>query len=151
MTRLAGVKSVSERACPQTWTGEIRTQAGCLPDLEAWSRGFREEVGQAFTIRGVEATVAGRLVEDNGRPALRLSATGEVLRLAPLRRKVQWDPDRQREQPITDAERWAYASLRARWGNAKSQAVSVRIVGPLVQGADGRLSHLEVREFAWDR
>ena len=143
------MRSVSGRPCPKTWTGEIWTAGGRLPDLKAWVRRFREQVGQAFIIRGVEATVEGRLVEANGQLALRLARTGEVLRLTPLRRKVQWDPDGQREAAITGDERSAYERLAARWTQSQRQDAGVRVVGPLVEGAGGDLPALEVRGFVW--
>jgi len=151
LTRLDGVKAVSKQACPKTWTGEVQTKGGRLPDLKAWRRGFHETVGNAFAIRGVEATVEGRLLDHNGQPALQVSRTGELVRLAPLERKVQWDPQHKRAQPPTREEREAYQSLVAQWTEAKGSLSAVRIVGPLVEGKEGDLPTLEIREFAWDR
>jgi hypothetical protein len=142
------VKSVGERACGTTWTGELRTHGGRLPDLTAWVRAFREEVGSAFTIRGVEAIVVGRLVEDGGHVAVEVTGTGEVLRLAPLTRKVQWDPERKREQAIAPEEQEAHRRLLATWDRAGRTPANVRITGPL--GA-GKRPTLEVREFVWTR
>ena len=139
------MKSVSERACCKTWTGELQTEGGRLPDLKDWVRAFREEIGQAFVIRGVEATVEGRLFEEDGKLALRLERTGEVLRLVPLRRNVAWDPKRDREAPLTDDERKAHERL----AESRGRAGVVRVVGPLVQDKDGVVSALEVREFTW--
>ena len=129
----------------------MQTTGGCLPDLAAWVRAFREEIGQAFIIRGVEATIEGELVEDGGRLALRLRATGAALLLVPLRRKVEWDPGREREAPATDEERKAHERLRARWAESRGRGVAVRVVGPLVQNKDGAVTGLEVREFVWPR
>jgi hypothetical protein len=53
-------------------------QGGRLPDLKALRRCLRQEVGNAFSVRGVEATVKGRLIEQNGRLAVRVSDTAEV-------------------------------------------------------------------------
>lgn len=127
------------------------TQGGRLPDLAAWVRAFREEVGQAFVIRGVEATIEGDLIEGGGQLALRSRATGEVLRLDPLRRKVEWDPQREREAPMTDREKKAHERLLARWAESRGQGAAVRVVGPLVQDKDGVVFALEVREFVRPR
>jgi len=145
------VKYVSDRACSKTWTGEMQTTGGRLPDLRRWARAFREEVGQAFVIRGVEATVEGRLVEVGGKLALRLKSTGENLLLVPLRRKVEWDPERERVAPMTNDERTAHDRLRARWAEPSGWDAAVRVAGPLVQDKDGAISGLEVREFVWPR
>jgi hypothetical protein len=145
------VKSVSERACGKTWTGEVRTQGGRLPDLAAWSRAFREEVGNAFTIRGVEAVVVGRLVNADGQPVVEVSGTGEVLRLTPLTRKVQWDPEQKREQLASREEQKACRRLLTEWDRSERRPASIRITGPLVEAKDGGRLTLEVREFTWVR
>lgn len=145
------MKSVSERACGKTWTGEVRTKEGRLPNLAAWSRTFRAEVGNAFTIRGVEATITGRLVENGGHSAIEVAGTGEVVLLAPLKRKVQWDPEQKREQLASTEEQEAHRRLLARWDRSDRQPVDIRITGPIVQVKDGGRLTLEVRDFVWAR
>lgn len=136
---------MSENAHAETWTGEIIMQDGRLPDLKAWRRGFREVVGEAFTIRGVEVTVDGRLVEveKEGRLALEVPGGKDVLRLVPLRGKVQWDPARERAQEPTAGERRAFEELEATW---TGQPRRVRIVGPLGEAKGPDPPTLEVRE-----
>jgi hypothetical protein len=103
-------------------------------------------VGDPFWLRGVEGTVEGVLVDAGGRPALKISGSGEILPLAALEHKVQWDVPHNRVQAITDAERQAYDKLLA---ERAEHGARVRIVGPLVPGEDGRPPLLEVRQFTW--
>ena len=139
------MKSVSEQACSKTWTGEIVLKDGRLPDLKAWRDRLRESVGQAFLIRGVEVTVEGRLVEKDGRLALEVGGGQEALCLAPLRDKVQWDPEKKRPQAPTEEERQAYQKLAAAW---KESPGRVCLVGPLAESKGGAPPVLEVRTFA---
>jgi hypothetical protein len=97
-------------------------------------------------VRGVEATIDGELVSLDGKPALKIAGTGEVLRLAPLHRMVQWDTARKREQVPTEKERSAYSKLCAQ---RRETGRSIRVVGPLVATSTGQLPVLEVRQFAW--
>src|SRR5262245_22403876 len=129
----------------------MQTEGGRLPDLTAWRRGFRENLGNAFAIRGVEATVEGRVLLHNGQLALELSRVGGFVRLAPLQGKVQWDPEHKRAQVPTRDEREAYQNVVAQWTQSKGSLGAIRIVGPLVEGKEGGLPTLEVREFTWDR
>jgi hypothetical protein len=147
LRRLEGVQSVSDSASAETWTGEIVTRKGRLPDLRALALAVRS-VGNPFTLRGVEATIDGRLEQRGGQVALRVSVTGDLLLLAPLRHKVQWDPRLKREQPATAEERAAYTRLAEQ---AVQEGRSVRIVGPLVESSAGELPALEVRQVIWNR
>ena len=102
------------------WTCRIVPRGGRLLDLGELEQAVRK-VGQQFSLRGVEATVEGTLSRaPDGAPLLQLGA-GDVLRLAPLRRKVQWDPEARRAEPITAAERGAYGRLVAASGGAPQQ------------------------------
>jgi len=139
------VKSVSERADAHTWTCRVQTSDGRLPDMKALARCIRE-VGEPFSVRGVEATVDGLLIEEEGRLTLWATGTGEKLRLAPLRRKVQWDPRAKRDYPPTQRERNAFKNLVAQW---KGSSRLIRIIGPLAEAGEGEPLTLEVREFRW--
>lgn len=145
------MQSVGTKPSLETWTGTIRTKNGELPDLKAWTLGFRESVGDAFALRGVEVTVEGTLVaEDGGHLALRLSGSGPALRLKPLCRKIQWEPKRDREQPATEEERNAYRTLTEAEKASPGQNARVRITGPLEESPEGGPPVLSVRLFARD-
>ncbi len=121
---------------------------GRIPDLAAWRRVFREILGQAFTIRGVEASIEGRLAEWAGRLELTVEGSEEILGLASLTEKVQWDPRRRRPQKATREERGALARLSA---EGKGRPGRIRITGPLREVEGGGPPLVEVREFAWVR
>ncbi len=145
-----GVKSVDTRPSLETWTGTIRTKDGALPDPEAWSREFHAIVGGTFGFRGVEVTVEGDLIDDKGQLALKVSGSGAMLRLAPLGRKVQWDPEKKCEQAATDAEKTAYRRLADRAKEASpSRSPRVRIIGPLEGAAQCHPPIVSVRDFTW--
>jgi hypothetical protein len=145
-----GVKSVDTRPSLETWTGTIRTKEGALPDPAAWSRGFKEVVGGTFGFRGVEVTVEGDLIDDKGHLALKVPGSGAALRLAPLNRKIQWDPDKKSEQAATEVERTAYQRLADRAQKASpGRSYRLRIIGPLDGAAPGRPPTVSVRDFTW--
>jgi hypothetical protein len=138
---------VSDRACPKTWTCQIVLADARLPNLKMLRDGLREGVGNLFTIRGVEAVVEGTLVRKDNRAVLRLPERLGELEVAVLKRKVQYDPKAQREEPATPDEREAHARLLAQWDG---QPRTVRITGPLTQpNDDGLPAVLEVRLFEW--
>jgi hypothetical protein len=147
LRRLDGVASVSDRASAETWTAELVTRQGRLPNLRALARAIRS-AGDPFTLRGVEATVDGCLERRGNQLALRVTGTGDLLLLVPLMHKVQWDPRQRREQPATAEERGAYTRLA---GQALLAGRSLRVVGPLREGSAGEAPRLEVREFLWQR
>jgi len=119
------------------------TRGGVLPDVAAFARAVRR-VGDQFTLRGVEITARGELTEAGGRAMVRLTGTGELLALAPLLRKVQWDAVSRREAAASAEERGACARLLR-----ERRAGVVRVTGPLA-GEPGQAPVLEVREFAWE-
>jgi hypothetical protein len=149
ITRLEGVQSVSQQACSQTWTGQIQMKKGVLPDLKAWSREFRQAVGQAFIIRGTEVTVDGTLTEYNGRYYFRVSGSNLALQLGTLKHKVQWDPDKKCAQIPTCEEQNAYHRLAACLSKCGQRFHKVQITGVLEQGDEGGPLTLTVREFIW--
>ena len=137
------MKLVSDQACPETWTCQIVTPNGEQPDLAALSRCVHE-VGDPFVVRGVEVTVDGNLVKKDGRLALRIAGSGEVLSLVPISRKVQWSTGGKAVMPLTLKEKEAYDRIGSLW-NGEPRAV--RVVGPLVTTGRSDLPLLEVREF----
>ena len=140
------MKSVGQRANPDTWTCQVETREGRLPDLKALSQAVRK-VGRPFSVRGVEATIKGHLVMQSGKLVLRVSGSGEALCLVPLRQKVQWDPRSKHSYPPTGDERDAYKNLATGW---KGRPSRIQVVGPLVGAEGAGLPSLEVRQFTWD-
>jgi hypothetical protein len=137
------VEEVSEKACPRTWTCEVRLRERTLPDPEVFAARFRDShVGAR--VRGVEAEVRGLLEEGEGGLRLKPAGGGEPVLLVPLASKVQWDVRGGREEPATEAERTAHGRLR----REKDRSVSgtlVTVRGPLRKGPASL--ELEVRSF----
>jgi hypothetical protein len=147
--RLSGVREVSKKASRESWTGSIYLQENRLPDLKAWKREFENEVGKAFTIEGVEATIDGHLVEASGRMALQIGKTTAIVELQPLQRKVQIDPEKKLPQAPTAGEKDAHKRLLADWKSFKGPPPRIRIIGPLGQTTQLGVPALTVREYFW--
>jgi hypothetical protein len=145
LKRLEGVEYVSERASEADWTCRVRLRNGGLPNVLLLEREIRES-GQGATLRGVEATATGWLCEQDGELWLRDDRSGRLLRLAPLRRKVQWDVKGGREAVPERDELAAFARLRAAWRLASGR---VTVTGPVVPAPVIGPDSLEVREFRW--
>ena len=141
------MQTISRRASAKDGTCEIRMRGGRLPDLRALARHI-SDMRVGARLRGVEATVVGDLVAARrGALLLTVVGTGEVVRLAPLRRKVQWDVPGKREEPATDEERTAFRRLLQSRPVPRSLP-RLRVVGPLLEGAVGKPMTLEVRQFS---
>ena len=103
-------------------------------------------------LRGLEATIDGVLVKDGTHPAIRLvgtnatpsTSTNLLLRLAPLRTKVQQAFPKKHPVPATTDEKRAYKTLLSQW---RGETRPVRITGPLVRKRGQTHLELEVREF----
>jgi hypothetical protein len=122
-------------------------RGGRLPDLRALARHI-SDMRVGARLRGVEATVVGHLVARGDELLLTVAGTGEVVRLASLRRKVQWDVPAKREEPATDEERTAFRRLLWQSRRARRRSPLFRVVGPLIEGAAGKPMTLEVRQFS---
>ena len=140
------MQTISRRASAKDGTCQIRMRGGRLPDLRALARHL-SDLRVGARLRGVEATVVGRLVARGDDLLLTVAGTGEMVRLAPLRRKVQWDVPGKREEPATDEERTAFHRLLPQSRRARRSPL-LRVVGPLVEGAAGKPMTLEVRQFS---
>lgn len=120
-------------------------QGDRLPDLAKLRRHLAEQRIGA-TLRGVEASVEGRLERVDG--VLRLRFGREAVRLAPIRQGVHWSWARKRARKLSDAERSACSRLQSQW---RGRPIPVRVAGTLVEdGKDGAYA-LEVRTFTWMR
>ena len=122
-------------------------RGGRLPDLRALARHI-SDMRVGARLRGVEATVVGHLVARGDDLLLTVAGTGEVVRLAPLRRKVQRDVRGKREEPATDEERTAFRRLQQQSRRSRGRSPLLRVVGPLIEGTAGKPMTLEVRQFS---
>ena len=107
------IETVSERPDLKARTGAITTKAGKLLDLAELERTIRE-CGAGASLRGVEATVAGRFARSGG--TLLLKIPGVEIALRP---------------PLEPAEKTAFERL------VNQHNDSIRVTGPLKQETFG--------------
>ena len=134
---------MSEDADSRTWTCKIETQSGGLLSLKALARTVTD-VGEHFSVRGVEAKVEGWLIQKKGSFFLQWPGSTGTLQLASLTHKVQWDPRLRRAYPASLDERDALKRLLAKWNG---RPFRIQIVGPLVETRQSGMLILEVRQF----
>jgi hypothetical protein len=145
LQRLDFVDSISALPDRKTATGELRTRHGRVPDVNALALALKE-IGAGATLRGVEATAHGRIFKEHEHVYLKLSKTGDLLRLAPATTQVRRNTASAGSAWI-DAERDAFTKLMA---HLKGEPLEVRITGSLRAGDKaGSVNHqiLEVRLF----
>ncbi|MEW6301856.1 MAG: hypothetical protein AB1705_00180 [Verrucomicrobiota bacterium] len=142
LVKFPGIEWVSERPATQAETCEVRPRGGRLLDASQLDE-FIRNTGAGASLRGMEATVDGTLKKRDGKAVIRLAGTEEVLALAALTQKVQYDFGNKKPHAPTQEERAAYDTLLARWGG---EPRAVRITGPLTKAADQTLT-LQVRQF----
>ena len=133
LLRCEEFQSVAERPDRKTATADVVPKNGELPDVSKLQKVISES-GAGATLRGVEATVEGELLQNDGKWVLRIP--GKELWLKPLTGMVQHE--RNRPKPPRDEELNAYERLLA------SRPKRVRVTGPL---RSGRGLSLEVRVF----
>ena len=133
LLRCEHFQSVAERPDRKAATAEVATKNGELPDIAKVQKVISES-GAGATLRGLEATVEGELLQADGKWVLRIP--GKELSLKPLTVMVQHE--RNRPSLPKDEELNAYERLVAH------RPKRVRVTGPL--RSTGGLS-LEVRIF----
>lgn len=125
----------------RTDTIQVKMRNDWIADPEMFQRNFLDmHIG--VDVRGVEATVDGRLEMQGTNLVLRWEGSSSALHLAPLKRKVQWDVKRKQPEAATPAEQNAFAELAAHF---KKLTGNLRVVGPLRNVANAQV--LEVRQF----
>lgn len=141
------MEEISDRPDIRTQTCTVRTRQGRFLDLAALKRTV-EGLGIGARLRGVEGEVEGELTWLEGRPALHLAGSDEVVPLETFRHPVQWDFREKRARRIREKERKALRTLLRSSGPVPRTVV---IVGPLRQDERRRELVLEVRSFQWLR
>jgi hypothetical protein len=146
LARLEGVESIGPRPNLKEGTCELRMKNGRLLDPQVFSK-FIYDIRVGARLRGLEATVKGSLQKQGDHFVLRIAGSDDVLRLAPLERKIQQDTAKKTPLPPTRSESNAARNLLAQW---KGKPLSVQITGPLVR-IEGKGLTLEVRQFELNR
>lgn len=142
LARLDGVESISPRPDVKAGTCELRLKDGRLLKPDFFSQ-FIYDIRVGARLRGIEATVSGSLEKRGRQWFLRIAGSDELLRLAPLKVKVQHEVSRKKPQAATKAETKTFRKL----GSAGTKTPGpVQITGPLRENKDDGLT-LEVRHF----
>ena len=142
---LRGVEAVAEHPDLRSTTMRLRLRHSLLPDLHD----FAEAVSSAAvgaSLRGVEITFDGSLLETDRQLALQAKGAAAVVPLAPMTGRVGCDPANPGDPYPTLAETKAFDALRAEW---KSGPRLVRIIGRCVQRPNTRAWLVEVRRYSW--
>src|SRR5688572_1392952 len=138
LLRLEYIESVAELPDRKTATGEMRTKNGRVPDVEVLAKALRE-LGAGAKLRGVEATIDGKISKRGDELLVHVSKTGETLRLARFTKPVQRNSDPK------ESETNAFVAVSSALSR---EVLEARITGPLrAPAAAGELQSLEVRKF----
>ena len=133
----------SPNADPKTWTAEIKTKNGILLSRQALIKHL-DAMRVGVRLYGMEAVVEGIIIERKGILCLANSHSKDVLPLAELTRKVQWDVAANKADKLTDEEKTAFARLKTQKRDSKSL---IRITGAITQKDEKSPMILEVRSF----
>lgn len=137
------MRALSETADARTWTAPLTLKSKILPDRSSFDKHFAA-MRSGARLRGIEATVRGRLLRRQGVLWLRASQTGELISLTPLKTKIQWEVARKRPEPPTEEEASAFARLETR---DTAEATLYEVVGPIDFNKKGKPVALQVRLF----
>jgi galactose oxidase len=143
LLRLDGVQLVAKAPDTYNCTMSVRMKVAGLPDLQAWREQFKRTVGEAFVFRGVELTVAGKVVDHEGVLMLEAEGLKSPIKLAPLTNKLQWNfrKGKARQLEPDEAHAWRQmAEALSKPGNARFE-----VTGSLSGSAEEPV--LEVREY----
>jgi hypothetical protein len=122
---------------------KVQPKTGRVPDLKDLATRLGR-IGIGAEITGVEASLEGTLVMQNGQMILKPDGSSQTLPLAPLTHKIQWDLRQQRISEPVSREREAYQTLA---GQVSGTSARVRVTGPLIESEDRAWTLLEVRTF----
>lgn len=122
LLRSDDLQDVAERPDVKTATADAITKGGVLPDFDKLRKTVAES-GAGASLRGVEATVEGELILQEGKLLLRFS--GKEIVLQHLKELIQ--QEKKEPKPATAEELSAYGRLLGKATEAKRWRVS----GPL--------------------
>jgi hypothetical protein len=145
LMKLEGVKAVDESANGYTCTARVYLKEMALPEPEKWAKQFKENVGQTYIFRGVEATVTGSVESHDSGPVLRVSGLDQPIALRPFEHKLQWNARKGAARQPEPDERVAYQQLATRVKDATEKGLKVVVTGPLTRTESGY--DIEIREF----
>jgi galactose oxidase len=146
LSRLPGVEIVRPMADAKDSVAFLYLSHDSLPDVANWPSEFERLANAAYVWRGVEVTLAGNLVVDNGELILAEAQSRPAVTLAPLQLadKVQLNMENGGLKPLPEEENMAFDNLSKLLGRSAGGR-SVTVTGPLRKEGTGFV--LEVRKF----
>jgi galactose oxidase len=146
LRQLSGVETVRPLADAAASVAFLYLDHDGLPDLAKWPAQFAHSANGSYVWRGVEVTLGGPVVAENGRLLLAATSTRPAIELTPLTQadKVQLDQENGVPRPLPNDEATAYTDLAVR-ARAAVAGTAWSVTGPLKQSAEGL--RLSVRKF----
>ena len=147
LRQLSGVETVRPLADAAASVAFLYLDHDGLPDLAKWPAQFAHSANGSYVWRGVEVTLTGETIRDDGRLLLAATSARPAIELIPLNQadKVQLDQENGIPRPLPANEATAYADLAVR-ARAAVPSTIWTITGPLKQTAAGL--QLSVRKVA---
>jgi galactose oxidase len=147
LQKLDGVHSVRPIANAEDSTADVYLHGDTLPDVDRWAEQIARIANGSYDFRGVEVSVKASIKAQNGGLGLAGPSIDKPVVLAPLEQvdKVQFDRPTGAAKPPTADELAAYQRLVARYRDAGTADLPVRVTGPFRRGGAGWILH--VRSF----
>ena len=147
LQKLDRVQSVRPIANAEDSTADVYLHGDTLPDVDRWAEQIARVANGSYDFRGIEVSVTASVRRQNGGLGLTGPLIDRPVGLAPLDQveKVQFDRPTGRAKVATVDELAAYQRLLARYQDARTADLPVRVTGPLRQTAAGWTLH--VRNF----
>jgi alpha-amylase len=127
--------------------GFVYLTHGGLPAIDVWHEEFRHTANDTHLYRGVEVMLSGPVADQAGQLVMPKTDERQAVTLAPIQEgdKIQWDRRERRPKSLTDSERSAYQTLKARVDAMAGKDLVIVVKGPLKMTANGLT--LSVRRF----
>jgi hypothetical protein len=145
LKRLENVRLVAQNPDRYNCTFDMQIDRRALPDLDKWRSQLASVVGETFIFRGVEVAVIGTIVDAQNVLTLHVAGCEQVIELAPLENKLQWNFRKGSAREPEPAEQDAWRQLATLLRTSSSPSLKVEVVGPLRYR--GKTPVVEVREF----
>jgi galactose oxidase len=147
LTKLDGVAAVRPIANTQDSTAEVYLRDQSLPALDSWPDQLASSANASYDFRGVEVTVTGTVVKQNGILRLTGPSFDAPVKLMSLEQgtKLQWDHRARKVKDLTSDERDAYRNLKTRYQDIEDEDGLIQVTGPLTKTDTGWILH--VRKF----
>ena len=147
LNELEGVAAVRPIANAEDSTADVYLRDQRLPDLHRWPKQIADSANGSYDFRGVEITLTGTVLTQDGTLRLTGPSLDSPLTLTTLKQagKLQWDHQARKTRDLTSDERDAYRRLEATVRENGGENGPIQVTGPLTRADDGWTLH--VRKF----